>query len=170
MLLIAEVAPPAHHYSAWENLGYAFLLSGVAFLFLFYWFGFKIKAKCMVIGSSTRRPCKNDATVVLGCKRRHRLHKPVAWIRHLGAARWLDPWLYRVHIVPPSFTPVKVPLPPLSVAPTSSRGAVAVMARPEVSEVDPLRTGMSAELKIAVWSLVFAVIQAGTGVIALVLA
>jgi hypothetical protein len=159
---LAQAAPPAHHYTAWEDLGYALLLSGIAFLVLCYWFAFKIKAKCMVIGSTTNEPCDLNATVVLGCKRHHRRLKPVAWIRHLGAARWLDPWLYRFHIVPPSFAPMPKP-----VARPAPAGTVLTITATTVAQVPAQAGGMSTELQVAIWSLAVGVIQAVTGLIAL---
>jgi hypothetical protein len=155
--LLAVDPQPVRHYTVWENIGYGFLLSGIIFLVLCYWLGFKIKAKCLVIGSTTKKPCPNDGTVVLGCRRHHRWKKPVAWVRHMGAASWLDPWLYRLNIVPPSFAPM--PMPAVA-APTA-----------EAPSAPPGTPGsrMTLEAKIAVCSLVFGIIQAGTGVIALVI-
>jgi hypothetical protein len=158
VLVLAEAAPAAHHYTAWENLGYALLLFGAVCLFVCYRFAFKIKAKCMVIGNTTKRPCKRDASVVLGCQD-HRWDKPVAWFRHLGAASWLDPWLNRFHIVPPSFAPV--PMPVVETAPAGN--LLTVMAVAPVAQSNR----MSRDLKVACWSLVCGIVQATTGIIAL---
>jgi len=147
-----------HHYTAWENIGYGLLTLAIISLVLCYRLGFKVKAKCLVIGSTTRKPCPNDGTVILGCRQHHRWKKPVAWVRHMGAASWLDPWLYRLHIGPPSFAPMPMPAVAAPVAETPST---------------PLATPgprMALEARIAAWALVVGIIQAGTGVIALVIA
>jgi hypothetical protein len=159
VLVFAEAAPVAHHYTAWEHLGYALLVSGALFLIACYWVGFRMKAKCLVVGSTTNRPCDRDGNVVLGCWQ-HRWQKPVAWIRHLGAARWLDPWLYRLHKVPYSFMPM--PMPVIKAGRAGNLLTVAALAQP------PAQSGrMSKELKVASWSLVCAVVQAATGIVTL---
>jgi hypothetical protein len=159
--LLAQAAPPAHPYTGWENLGYALLLSGALFLYACFWIGFRMKAKCLVVGSTTNRPCDRDAKVVLGCYQ-HKMQKPVAWIRHLGAASWLDPWLYRLHKVPYSFTPMPMPVIPATL------GGTLLAVNP--TSATSVRAGMSTELKVASWSLFFGIIQALSGIISLVIA
>jgi hypothetical protein len=162
VFVLAEAAPSAHHYTAWENLGYVLLVSGALFIYVCYWIGFRMKAKCLVIGSTTNRPCDRDAKVVLGCWQ-HKKQKPVAWIRHLGAASWLDPWLYWLHKVPYSFTPM--PMPVVRAVPVGSL-LTATAASPA-----PVRARrMSLELKLASWSLAFGIVQAVSGIISLVIA
>jgi hypothetical protein len=155
---LAVDAQPAHHYTLWENIGYSlFFLALISFV-LAYWLLFKVKAKCLVIGRTTKRRCDRDATVVLGCRQHHKWKKPVAWIRHLGAARWLDPWLYRLHIEPPSFAPMPTPAvraAPAGVAPKPSSGTPA--------------SGMTMEAKIGLWALAVGIVQAGTAIIALII-
>jgi hypothetical protein len=90
VLVIAAASSPVPHNTIWENVGLVLLLTGAALIYLCYRFAFKIKAKCLVIGSTTNALCPLDGSVVLGCKRHHRWRKPVAWIRHLGGAKWLD--------------------------------------------------------------------------------
>lgn len=150
-------ATTVHDYTVWENIGYSLLLSSFIFVGLGYWLGFKVTAKCLVIGGSTGRPCLNNAKVVLGCHK-HRRTKAVAWVRHLGAAKWLDPLLYRFHIVPPSFAPMPIPV----VQSSSAAPPATPPTRPS--------TRMTLEARLAMWSLTFGIIQAGTGIIALVIA
>lgn len=159
MPLLTQAAPPAPHYTAWENLGYSLLVLGAVSLYVCYRFAFKTKAKCMVVGTTTRRPCKRDASVLLGCQD-HRWRKPVAWLRHVGGANWLDPWLNRFHIVPPSFTPVATP-----VAHTAPPGNTLTVTAPPQAETRNAK--MSRDFKVACWSLGFSIVQAATGVIAL---
>jgi len=155
--LLAVDPQPVHHYTAGESIGLWLLILTSIPLYLCYHLGFKIKAKCLVIGSTTKKPCQNDGTVVLGCRLHHRWKKPVAWVRHMGAASWLDPWLYRLHIVPPSFAPMPIPTV-----------ATPITEAPSTPLVTP-GSRMKLEARIAAWALVFGIIQAGTGVIALVI-
>ena len=158
MHLLAVDPQPVQHYTVWEHLGYGLLLSGIGCLYLCYRLGFKVKAHCLVVGSASKKPCPKKGTVVLGCQH-HKWKKPIAWLRHLGAAAWLDPWLYRLHVVPPSFAPM-----PMPTVQAGSAGAAPSenLARPG--------SRMTLEVRIAMWALVFAIIQASTGVIALVIA
>jgi hypothetical protein len=135
-------------YTFWENVAGVLTLSALLCLGLFYLVGFKLRAKCLVIGKTTKKPCPRDGSVVLGCRQAHKWKKPVAWIRHMGAARWLDPWLYRLHIVPPSFAPM--PMPTVE--------AVAAGAAPS-SPLEVPGSRMTMEAKVAIWSLIFAIIQ-----------
>jgi hypothetical protein len=151
--------PPAHHYTVWENIGYSLLTLAAACAILCYWIGFRVEAQCLVIGKTTGKPCENYGKVILGCPRHHRWKKPVAWIRYLGAANRLDPWLLRLHIRPPSFAPIPTPIAQRS--PTTTQGAVAP-ATPD--------SKMTREARLAVWGLGLAFIQTATGIITLVAA
>lgn len=151
---ITAVDPsPAYHYTAWDYAGSFLLLSGAVFAYLCYRIGFKVKAKCMVIGSTTQRACKKDGKVILGCHH-HRWQKPVAWIRRLGAAARLDPWLYRLHITPPSFAPMTAPVQQ-------------TLAAGPAESAPSFDSKMTRDAWIAVWSLILALIQAVTGIVAL---
>ncbi|MFD6664643.1 hypothetical protein ACFWDK_20030 [Micromonospora chalcea] len=155
MLTLTADPTPAHQPSFWENVGGLLLLSAIAFLSACYWFGFKVNAKCLVIAKTTQKPCMKDGKVLVGC-RHHKWKKTVAWIRHMGASRSLDPWFYRLHMVPPSFAPMPMP----AVVPASP--AQVSGAAPEV----PGRR-MTREARFAMWSLIFGILQAGTGIVAL---
>ena len=86
------------------------------------------------------------------------LGSPEAGVRHMGAASRLDPCLYRLHIVPPSFAPM--PMPAVAAPVAEAPGTPLATPGPR----------MALEARIAVWALIFGIIQAGTGVIALVIA
>lgn len=154
--LLAIDSPPVHHYTTLDYIGGSLILLALVSAFVVYRAGFKVKAKCLVIGRTTRTPCKNGGSVILGC-RHHRWQKPVAWIRHLGADNRLDPWLYRLHIVPPSFAPMPVPV--VQRAPTAAEEASPLTPDPK----------MTREVRIAIWSLFVGIIQAVTGIMALFL-
>ncbi|WP_212987248.1 hypothetical protein [Actinoplanes auranticolor] len=157
MRLLAVEPSPVHEYTVWDNIGYSLLLLAFLTAWLCYWVGFKVKAKCLVVDESTQKPCTEDARVILGCEELHKWKKPWAWLRHLGAASWLDRWCNRLHIVPPSFAPM--PMPRVATAPASF---------PAAPQPQTPGTKMTREARIAVWALIFAIIQAGTGIIALV--
>jgi hypothetical protein len=152
---------PVQQNTVWENIGLILLLLACACGYVCYRLGFKVKAKCLVIGKTTKRPCPNDSKVILGCDKHHKWKKPWAWLRHLGAAPLLDPWFYRLHVVPPSFAPM-----PMPVVPAPSASGASSPAQPE--SLAP-GTRMTREVRIALWALVFAIIQASTGIIALVI-
>lgn len=139
----------------WENVVCILFWSAVLFLYVCYYFGFRIEAKCLVITKTTRKPCAKDGKILVGC-RRHQRQKLVAWVRHLGAANWIDPWLYRLHIVPPSFAPL-----PIHPAQATARS----VASP-VATATPGRR-MTIEARIALWALAFAILQAITALVAL---
>ncbi|MBM0232492.1 hypothetical protein JNW91_11815 [Micromonospora sp. STR1_7] len=123
-------------------------------LYVCYYFGFRINAKCLVLTKTTRKPCARDGKVLVGC-RQHKRQKTVAWIRAMGAANWLDPWFYRLHIVPPSFASL-----PTSPAPVAHQ-----VTSPAAVETPGRR--ITVEARIALWALAFSVLQAFTALIAL---
>ncbi|MFC7547182.1 hypothetical protein [Plantactinospora sp. GCM10030261] len=155
MPILAAATEPVREPTFWENVGCIMLCSAALFLFICYWFGFKLEAKCLVIGKRTGKPCMKNGKVVVGCQV-HKWQKLVAWIRHLGAASWLDRLLYRLHVVPPSFAPLPVPsvhLPPDEAIPRST-------------PVAPGRK-MTLEARIALWALAVGSIQTVVAIIAL---
>ncbi|WP_091082564.1 hypothetical protein [Micromonospora nigra] len=155
MLLVAANPEPVAQPTFWENVVCILFFSSIGVLYVCYYFGFRIDAKCLVITKTTRRPCMKDGKVLVGCPK-HKRQKTVAWVRHLGAASWLDPWLHRLHIVPPSFAPVpSPPTPP----------AVQGVASPVVTQTPGRR--MALEARIALWALGFGVLQAVTALVAL---
>lgn len=153
---LATNPPPLHHYTVWQNIGYSLLSLAVICAILFYWIGFRVEAKCLVLGKTTKRPCEKFGKVILGCPQYHRWKKPVAWIRYLGAAKRLDPWLLRLHITPPSFAPM--PTPAVERPPTTKQGA---------AELPVPNSRMTREARIAAWGLFLAIIQTGTGILSL---
>lgn len=155
VLLVAANPEPVAQPTFWENVGGFLFLSAVALLYVCYYFGFRIDAKCLVLTKTTRKPCARDGKILVGC-RQHKRQKMVAWVRHLGAASWLDPWFYRLHIVPPSFAPL-----PISPAPAAAHS----VASPAVTETPSRR--MTVEARIALWALAFGVLQAFTALVAL---
>ncbi|MEV5768959.1 hypothetical protein AB0L34_30990 [Micromonospora sp. NPDC052213] len=156
MLLLAANSEPAHQPTFWENVVCVLFWSTALFLYICYYFGFRIDAKCLVLGRTTKKPCMNDGKVIVGC-RLHKRQKIVAWVRHMGAARWLDPWLHRLHIVPPSFAQL-----PIHVAQATPQS----VASPLATSVPGKR--MTVEARIALWALAFGILQAITAVVALV--
>ncbi|MCZ7373281.1 hypothetical protein [Micromonospora sp. WMMC250] len=155
MLLLAANPEPVAQPTFWENLVCILFCSAALFLYVCYYFGFKIDAQCLVLTKTTRKPCTKDGKILVGC-RQHKRQKLVAWVRHLGAAGWLDPWLYRLHIVPPAFAP-----PPLQPAP-----AVAHSVAPLVVPETPSKR-MTFEARIALCALTLAVLQTITALLAL---
>ena len=155
-LLLAPA--PAAQYTAWDYVGSALLFTAAACFYLCYRLGFKIEAECRIIPKNGYKPCTTAARVVLGCDE-HRWAKPVAWIRHMGAASRLDPFLYRLHITPPRFEPLVIPPAPPGPSVKSADG---------VAPTKPLKAPL--EVRVAIWSLVFAIVQAACGVVALIIA
>nr|WTA65702.1 hypothetical protein OHB51_24775 [Micromonospora sp. NBC_00855] len=74
----------------------------------------------------------------------------------MGAASWLDPWFYRLHIVSPSFAS----------QPTSPAPVVAHQVTSSVAAETPGRR-ITVEARIALWALAFSVLQAITALVAL---
>ncbi|WP_328341256.1 hypothetical protein [Micromonospora sp. NBC_00421] len=105
MPFLAASPEPVGQPTFWENVVCILFWSAALFLYVCYYFGFRIEAKCLVITKTTRKPCAKDGKILVGCQR-HKRQKLVAWVRHMGAAKWIDPWLYRLHMVPPSFAPL----------------------------------------------------------------
>ncbi|MFV2103175.1 hypothetical protein [Micromonospora sp. LOL_024] len=155
MLLLAANSEPAAQPTFWDNVVCILFCSAGLFLYVCYYFGFRINAKCLVLAKTTRKPCTKDGKILVGCQQ-HGRQKIVAWVRHLGAASWLDPWLYRLHIVPPSFAPL--PLHPAQAAAPS-------VALPVASETPGKR--MTLEARIALCALALTVLQAITALLAL---
>ncbi len=155
MLLLAANSEPVPQSTFWENVVCILFWSAILFLYVCYYFGFRIDAKCLVVTKTTRKPCTKDGKILVGC-RQHKRQKLVAWVRHMGAASWLDPWLYRMHIVPPSFAPL--PMHPAQATAQS-------VAPPMVTETPGRR--MTLEARIALWALAFGILQAITALVAL---
>lgn len=153
---LVAATEPVRDPTFWENVGCIMLCSAALFLFICYWFGFKLEARCLVIGKRTGKPCMRNGKVVVGCQV-HKWQKLVAWIRHLGAASWLDRALYRLHVVPPSFAPLPVPSVSLPPGEEATRGST------------PIAPGrkMTVEARIAFWALAVGSIQTVVAIIAL---
>ncbi|MEV4387911.1 hypothetical protein AB0J68_19710 [Micromonospora sp. NPDC049580] len=157
MLLVAANPGPAAQPTFWENVVCLLFVSSVGLLYVCYYFGFRINAKCLVLTKSTRKPCARDGKILVGC-RQHKRQKTVAWIRHMGAASWLDPWFYRMHIIPPSFAS-------LPSAPAPAPAVAHQVTSPVVAETPGRR--LTVEARIALWALAFSVLQAFTALVAL---
>ncbi|MFI6162932.1 hypothetical protein ACIA59_23650 [Micromonospora haikouensis] len=155
MLLVAANPEQIGQPTFWENVVCILFFSAVGLLYVCYYFGFRIDAKCLVLTKTTRKPCARDGKILIGCQQ-HKRQKVVAWIRHMGAASWLDPLLYRLHIVPPSFA--SLPIPP-------ARATAQSVTSPGVTETPGRR--MTIEARIALWALAFAIVQAITAIVAL---
>jgi hypothetical protein len=144
------------------------VLAGLAFLALFVYVGFKMKAKCRIL-TDRGTPCKRNSKVVLGCKQDHKWEKPVAWLRRVGFRRLID----RLYLQFTKEPPVLVPfggLPPDEAAEIKFRHT-AVFAHSDPLTPKELREQRAqvANYRVAQWSLIFGIVQALTGIVSLLI-
>ncbi|MDG4760512.1 hypothetical protein [Micromonospora sp. WMMD710] len=155
MLFLTANSEPVAQPTFWDNVACIMFGSASLLLYLCYYFGFSINAQCLVLTKTTRKPRTKDGKILVSC-RQHGRQKVVAWVRHLGAASWLDPWLHRLHIVLPSFAPLPL-YPAQATAPS--------VAPPVTSETPGKR--MTLEARIALCALTLGVLQTITALLAL---